>query len=157
MVANCCTIFCSPHSRDATEAMVLVETWPWGPLIVLIMPVLIQISLVFLSRSSLHRRKRESTTCQHAWLIFQLNYFQRKFPEFLTMWQENASHLQKHAVDLLPWMPILHDFLHVYPSQPNAILFHLKRDNHLDVLPRSVYQFIVGAQHTFKGWLSFKF
>ena len=54
-------------------------------------------------------------------------------------------------------MLMLRDFLHVYPSQPNAILFHLKIDNHLDVLPRSVYQFIVGAQHTFKGWLSFKF
>ena len=83
--------------------------------------------------------------CQHAWLIFQLNYFIRKFPDSLAMWQENASDMQKHAVDLLPWIPTLHDFLHVYPSQPNAILFHLKRDNHLDVLPRSVYHFIVGA------------
>ena len=65
--------------------------------------------------------------------------------------------MQKHAADLLPGMLILHDFLLVYPSQPNAILFHVKRDNHLDVLPRGVYQFIVGAQQTFKGWLSFKF
>ena len=75
---------------------------------------------------------------------------------FLAMWQENASHMQTHAVVLLPWIPIPLDFLHVYPSQPDTILFHLKRDNHLDVLPRSIYQFIVGAQRTFIGWLSFK-
>ena len=53
-------------------------------------------------------------------------------------------------------MPLLNDILHVYPSQPNAILFHLKSDNHLDVLSRGVYQFIVGALYTFKRWLSFK-
>ena len=64
--------------------------------------------------------------------------------------------MQTHAVDLFLRIPMLLDFLHVYPSQPDAILFHLKRDNHLDVLPRSIYQFIVGAQRTFKGWLSFK-
>ena len=139
--------------------------WGHGPgrnmtlrsIIALVMPVLIWISLVFLSTSSLRWRTRKSATCQHAWLIFHLNYFQRTFPDSLAIWQENTSHMQKHAVDLLPWIPILHDFLHVYPSLPNAILFHLKRDNHLDVLSRSVYQFIVGAQHTFKGWLSFNF
>ena len=53
-------------------------------------------------------------------------------------------------------MPLLNDILHVYPSQPNAILFHLQSDNHLDVLSRGVYQFIVGALYTFKRWLSFK-
>ena len=126
--------------------------WGHGPggnmtlrsIIALVMPVLIWISLVFLSTSSLRWRTRESATCQHAWLIFHLNYFQRTFPDSLPIWQENASYMQKHAVPL-------------YPSLPNAILFHLKRDNHLDVLSRSVYQFIVGAQHTFKGWLSFNF
>ena len=106
--------------------------WGHGPggnmtlrsIIALVMPVLIWISLVFLSTSSLRWRTRKSATCQHAWLIFRLNYFQRTFPDSLAIWQENASHMQKHAVDLLPWMPIMHDFLHVYPSLPNAILFH---------------------------------
>lgn len=38
--------------------------------------------------------------------------------------------MQTHAVDLFLRIPMLLDFLHVYPSQPDAILFHLKRDNH---------------------------
>ena len=61
--------------------------WGHGPggnmtlrsIIALVMPVLIWISLVFLSTSSLRWRTRESATCQHAWLIFHLNYFKEHF------------------------------------------------------------------------------
>ena len=90
-------------------------------------------------------------TCQHAGLIFQLNFFQRNFPHNVT--GKCIPHadaccrsfsMNTHTTWFLACLP-LSARCHPFPLEKT-----ITRDN------RSIYQFIVGAQRTFKGWLSFK-